>query len=96
MQVRLVITLKAAAGRGDEVAALLQARATEVVHETGCEQFELFRSLDNPDCFTLLERWSDQATLDAHAELNKTREPIDPALFAEMSQREDYSYNRTR
>lgn len=30
MQVRLVITLKAAAGRGDEVAVLLQARAKEV------------------------------------------------------------------
>jgi quinol monooxygenase YgiN len=44
----------------------------------------------------LLERWSDQAALDAHAKLNRTRPPLDPALRADTGAREDYEYNRTR
>lgn len=96
MPVRLIITIDAAAGCRDEVGALLAERAAEVVDEPGCEQFEVFQSLAMPDRFTILELWQDPAALDAHAALNKTRKSFDPALFANVSRREDYVYNRTR
>lgn len=96
MQVRLIITLNAAADRGDELVDALRARAADVVTEPGCEQFEVFQSADNPDVLVLLERWRDQRALDAHAELNKTRTPIDPSLIVGHTAREDYIYNRTR
>ena len=44
----------------------------------------------------LLERWVDQAALDAHARLTSTRPPLLPELRAGSPEREDYEYNRTR
>jgi quinol monooxygenase YgiN len=44
----------------------------------------------------LLERWTDQAALDAHAKLNATRPPLRPELRKGDTEREDYEYNRTR
>jgi quinol monooxygenase YgiN len=35
--------------------------------EPGCEQFEAFQSVDDPDKIVLLERWKDQDALDVHA-----------------------------
>jgi quinol monooxygenase YgiN len=65
--------------------------------EPGCEQFEVFQSVVNADKLALLERWTDQAALDAHAKLNATRAPLPPELRAEgRPEREDYVYNRTR
>jgi hypothetical protein len=63
---------------------------------TGCEQFEVFQSVLNPDKLALLELWSDQAALDVHAKVNLTRAPMPPGLRAEGSSREEYQYNRTR
>jgi quinol monooxygenase YgiN len=39
--------------------------------EPGCEQFEDFQSVVNPDKLALLERWPDQAALDAHVRLHR-------------------------
>ena len=64
--------------------------------EPGCEQFEVFQSVLNPDKLALLELWSDQAALDVHAKVNLTRAPMPPGLRAEGSSREDYEYNLTR
>ena len=50
----------------------------------------------NPDKLALLERWSDQAALDAHAKLNATRPGLRPELRVSSGEREDYEYNRTR
>jgi quinol monooxygenase YgiN len=50
----------------------------------------------NPDELALLERWSDQAALDAHAKLNATRPAMRPELRAGIGEREDYEYKRTR
>ncbi len=63
---------------------------------TNCEQFEVFQSVVNPDKLTILERWTDQAALDAHAKLNATRPPLPPELRTGRGEREDYEYNRTR
>jgi quinol monooxygenase YgiN len=96
MAIRLVITITAAPGKGSDLAQVLKTRCAEVVKEPGCQQFEAFQSVVNPDRLTLLERWADQAALDAHAHLNRTRPPLRPELRVGDGEREDYEYNRTR
>jgi quinol monooxygenase YgiN len=97
MAIRLIITITAAPGKGSELAQAFKTRCAEVAPEPGCEQFEIFQSAVNPDKLVLLELWTDQAALDVHGEANKSRPPLPRELFAEgTSEREDYTYNRTR
>jgi len=96
MSVRLIVTITAAPGKGSELAQLYKGRCADVMKEPGCEQFEVFQSVVNPDKLTLLERWKDQAALDAHAKVNATRPPLPAELRVGTTEREDYEYNRTR
>ena len=97
MAIRLIVTISAAPGKGSELAQAYKARCLEVMQEGGCEQFEVFQSVVNPDKLALLERWNDQASLDKHAQLNSSRPPLSPELRAGgRPEREDYVYNRTR
>jgi quinol monooxygenase YgiN len=96
MAVRLVVSINAAPGKGGELAAAFRTRCVEVMREPGCEQFEVFQSVSNPDKLALLELWTDQAALDVHAKVNATRAPMPAGLRAEGGAREDYEYNRTR
>ena len=96
MKVRLVVSINAAPGKGGELAQAFRQRCADVAKEPGCEQFEVFQSVANPDRLALLERWADQAALDVHARLNSTRPPLRPELRAGSGEREDYQYNRTR
>jgi quinol monooxygenase YgiN len=97
MSVRLVVTIAAKPGQGAALAQAYKQRCLECMEEPGCEQFEVFQSALNPDTLVLLERWTDQAALDVHAQLNTTRPPLMPELRAEAApMREDYEYNRTR
>jgi len=96
MAVRLVVIITAAPGRGNELAQVYKARCAEAMTEPGCEQFEIFQAVANPDRLALLERWTDQAALDAHAKLNSTKPPLRPDLRLGAGEREDYTYNRTR
>lgn len=96
MKVRLVVTINALPGKGAELAQAYRQRCADIAKEPGCEQFELFQSVLDPDTLTLLELWSDQAALDAHAKVNLTRPPLPPGLRADGGSREDYQYNRTR
>jgi quinol monooxygenase YgiN len=96
MAIRLIVTISAAPEKGAELAQAYKARCAEVMKEPGCEQFEVFQSAVNPDKFALLERWTDQAALDAHAKLQSTRPSLRPELRIGNTEREDYAYNRTR
>ena len=96
MSVRLVVTITAAPGKGAELAEAYRKRCEEAMTEPGCEQFEVFQSVLNPDRFTLLERWADQAALDTHARVNQTRPPLPPGLRVGAGEREDYEYKRSR
>jgi quinol monooxygenase YgiN len=96
MAVRLVVTIKAQTGKGAELAEAYKGRCTEVMAEPGCEQFEVFRSVLDPDKLVLLERWSDQAALGAHARRNAARPPLHPEWRVGSGEREDYEYRRTR
>ena len=96
MAIRLVVTITAAPGKGTELALAYKARSTQIMQEPGCEQFEVFQSVLNADRLTLLERWVDQAALDAHAKVNQNRPPLPPGLRAGAGEREDYEYKRSR
>jgi quinol monooxygenase YgiN len=96
MPIRLVVTITAAPGKGTELAQTYKARCADAMKEPGCEQFEIFQSVANPDRLALLERWANQAALDVHARLNSTRPPLRPELRVGGGEREDYQYNRTR
>ncbi len=60
MAIRLIVGINAAPGKGSELAKLYKARCAAIVTEPGCEQFEVFQSVVNPDKLTILERWTDQ------------------------------------
>ncbi|HTM09691.1 MAG TPA: antibiotic biosynthesis monooxygenase family protein [Verrucomicrobiae bacterium] len=96
MAIRLIVTLTAEPGKGAELAEAYKTRCAEVMREPGCEQFELFQSIVNPDKLAILERWTDAGSLDDHARLQNTRPPVRPDLRAGGTEREDYLYNRTR
>ncbi len=93
MAVRLVVSINAAPGKGAELGHAFRERCIDVMKEPGCEQFEVFQSVLNPDKLTLLELWKDQAALDVHAEVNKTRAPLPAGLRAPGGSREDYEYS---
>jgi len=96
MPVRLVVTINAEPGKGNDLAAEFRKRCAEVATEPGCQQFEVFQSVLNPDKLALLELWADQAALDVHAQVNTTRPPMPAGLRRGNGEREDYEYNRTR
>jgi quinol monooxygenase YgiN len=96
MSIRLVVTITAAPGKGAELAQAYKTSCAECMKEPGCEQFEIFQSALNPDKLALLELWSDQAALDAHAKRNAARPPLPGGLRLGAGEREDYEYNRTR
>ena len=68
----------------------------EVTKEPGCEQFEVFQSVMNPDKLAILERWTYQKVLDAHAQRTGRHTPFRPELRTGNTEREDYAYNQTR
>ena len=96
MSLRLVVSITAAPGKGGKLAQAYRGRCLEVMKEPGCEQFEVFQSVVNPDKLALLERWTDQAALDVHAKLSTTRPPLPSGLRVGNGEREDYEYQRTR
>ncbi|MGH7037754.1 MAG: putative quinol monooxygenase [Stellaceae bacterium] len=96
MAVRLVVTFHAAPGKGAELAQTMKARCEVSRQDAGCEQFEVFQGVSDPDTLVLLELWKDQAALDTHAKLQATRPPVPEGLRLGAGEREDYTYHRTR
>ena len=96
MAVRLVVSITAAPGKGAELAQAMKGRCEISQKDAGCEQFEVFQSALDPDKLVLLERWSSQAALDAHAQLQRQRPALQPGLRLGDGEREDYEYKRTR
>ena len=97
MAIRLVVTITAAPGKGAELAQADKARCTQVMQGAWLRTVRsLPRASSNPDRFTLLERWADQAALETHAKVNQARPPLPAGLRAGAGEREDYEYKRTR
>jgi quinol monooxygenase YgiN len=83
MAIRHVVTIQVAPGKAADFVGAFKALQAIARQEDGCEQYELFQSLDDPDKVVLLERWASQELLDKHmeAERNRNRSVVD-ALVA--------------
>ncbi len=55
MAVRLVVSITAAPGKGAEFAQAFRPRCEQSRKDPGCQQFDIFQSVSNPDKFALLE-----------------------------------------
>jgi quinol monooxygenase YgiN len=75
MTIRHVVTVQVANDKAAEFVRAFKGLQAIAVQEEGCEQYELFQSLDNPDRVVLLERWAVQAQLDKHMQAERTRSP---------------------
>jgi quinol monooxygenase YgiN len=73
MAIRHVVTIRAAAGKAADFADAFKALQAVALQEEGCEQYELFQSLDDPDKLVILERWASQELLEKHMEAERSR-----------------------
>lgn len=74
MAIRHVITIRVAPGKAGEFASVFKAVQATARAEEGCEQYELFQGVDDPDTMVLLERWTSQELLDRHMEAERSRD----------------------
>jgi len=65
-RVVVVLPIKAAEGKGDEVIDAFTPCILETVQEEGCLKYALHRESTDPDSFVLVEQWRSQADLDDH------------------------------
>lgn len=82
MAIRHVVTIQVAAGKAADFANAFKALQAAARQEDGCEQYELFHSLDDPDKLVILERWASQELLDKHMAAERTINAalIDPLI----------------
>jgi quinol monooxygenase YgiN len=80
--------MRALPGKGAELVRLRMPRHEEVRKDPGCEQFDLFQNTEDPDDLLLVERWTDEASLNAHYALNRPR--TGPELQVGPAQQERY------
>lgn len=73
MAIRHVVTVQVAPGKASEFSDAFRVLRAAALNEPGCEQYELFQSVDAPDRMVILERWSDQALLEQHMAGERTR-----------------------
>jgi len=82
MAIHHVVTIQVASGQATAFADAFKVLQDLVRQEEGCEQYELFQSLHDPDRLVILERWASQELLDRHGERERTRytSHIEPLL----------------
>lgn len=80
MAVQVVVRSNVLPGKGDAFITAWLPRLAAVRREPGCEQYELFRSIEDPDKFVMVERWTGEPAFEAHRALNRTR----PGIGAEL------------
>lgn len=67
MSKRLTVLFNAKEGEGDNFQSTFSAAAAKVkAEDKGCEMYDLYRSVENPNSFVLVESWASQEDLDAH------------------------------
>ncbi len=62
----VIATVKAKAGKEQELAALLKGFLAPTRRESGCIQYDLHMDQIDPGSFAFYERWADDAALNAH------------------------------
>ena len=73
MAIRLIVTFKARPGKAQDFAEAFKPGRAITLEEKGCEQYQLFQALDEPDTLVLLERWTTAEDLDAHMQAMQAR-----------------------
>ena len=66
MTLRMVAYFECLPGKRDEVTKLYSQLCPEFRQEPGCLEHQMYQSVENPDSVILLERWTDQPSVDAH------------------------------
>ena len=79
MALRLVVTMEAAPGKREELKAAFAAVCPSVREVPGCEQYEVFQSIENPDRLVMIERWTSREALRTHGS------PREAELVRELS-----------
>jgi len=79
-------------GQGRRVCSSVQQALRDSRKDAGCLQFEIFRSVSNPDKFALLSCGKARRRSTRTAKLNQSRAPLQPGLRAGGGEREDYEY----
>ena len=73
MAIRHVVTIQVAPGKSAQFARAFTALQVLTEQEEGCEQYELFQSLDDPNKMVILERWASRLLLDKHMDGERER-----------------------
>lgn len=67
MSIRLTVQLPIKDGKADEFEAVAgPALARVKAEDSGCEMYDLFRSVDDDTRFVMVESWATEADLEAH------------------------------
>ncbi len=66
--VRVVATLTAQDGKGEQLVAAWPGLSERVHAEDGCLAYDLHRVVGSPDTFVVLERWASAEALAAHGQ----------------------------
>ena len=65
--ISLLVTLEVDPARVEEFLRYIKEEAADVrTKEPGCRRFEISRSVDKPNVFTLTEAYDDMAAIEAH------------------------------
>lgn len=65
-EITIVARWQPAEGAFDEVVSIIAELRPKSLAEPGCLAYEAYRSLDEPQALLLLERYRDEAALEAH------------------------------
>lgn len=67
MAIGITVRFEIKPGTGEEFEAGFQKAAAAVrAQDEGCEMYDLYRGVDSPTSYVMVERWATQALLDAH------------------------------
>ena len=73
MAIRLIVAIEAVPGKRQAMIATYASLCPSVREEPGCQQHELYQSIEHQDRFVLLERWADQEALTVHGQRLRER-----------------------
>ena len=66
----LVVNLEVIEGKGAELAAVTRDLVAGSQAEEGCIEYDLYENKDAPNSFVFIEKWKDEAALDAHTKMD--------------------------
>jgi quinol monooxygenase YgiN len=67
MAIGLTVKFEIKPGKSEEFeAGFAKAAAAVKAQDEGCEMYDLFKSVDSPTSYVMVERWTTQELLDAH------------------------------